>query len=68
MLLNRVPEGAAHRRHADDDEDGDQGHDQRVFDGVGATLVAKKRHNVILKIRQYIESPGENNVKPFNQK
>ncbi len=47
------PDGAAHRQHAGDDEDGDEGHDQRVFDGVGAALVAQQGHDVILKILQH---------------
>ncbi len=31
-----------------------QGHDQRVLDGVGAALVAKKRNDVVLKNPQHV--------------
>ena len=51
--IEQRSDGAAHRQHAGDDEDGDQGHDQRVFDGVGAALVTKKRNDVILKNPQH---------------
>ena len=36
--IEQGPDGAPHRQHASDDEDGDQGHDQGVLDGVGAAL------------------------------
>ena len=55
--IEKRTDGAAHRQHAGDDEDGDQGHDQRVFDGVGAALVAKKRNDVVLKNPQHAYLP-----------
>ncbi len=51
--IEQRPDGAAHGQDAGDDEDGDERHDQRLFDGVGAALVAKKRHDVVLINRQH---------------
>ena len=33
--IEQRPDGAAHRQHTSDDEDGDEGHDQGVLDGGG---------------------------------
>ncbi len=55
--IEQRADGAAHRQHAGDDEDGDEGHDQSVLDGVGAALVAKKGDDVVLIYGQHVEPP-----------